>query len=407
MGLIGDFINKIKGKNKDLNKNTTDLLTLFSPYFSGGQSPELNTTFVAGVNTNAKHISRARVMCRQGDNIAKDKGYLNRLLEIAPNPLMTAPVFWKAMATNYYMNNLALAYIEWNYSDYKEPIKAIYPLDYEKNSLEFRVSPKGEMFISFLLGGRKHTASLEDLIVLTREVSPETLPFGQRSVAINTVLKVIQANYEGIEQSIRTSAFIRFLVTSTTPLSDLVKKEKAEYFANTYLGKDSSGVVYIDQAQQVTQVNSTGTYAKHEETKDLKNDILMYLGINEKIIKAEYNEEEWQAYHESIIEPFFNEVEAEFSQKLLTKEELENDYRMRVETSKLHSASMKTRKEIALAYMTLPVYKPNTVCDLLYLPRLLEGDKEFSNLNYVNAGIQDEYQLSKAKQNEKVEVEDE
>lgn len=401
MGVIANFFNRIKGKNKDLNVKNTNLMTLFAPYFSGGQSPDLNTTFVSAVNTHAKHISKVRLICQINDEVDEDKAYLNRLLEISPNPIMTSPIFWKTMATSYFMHNVAIAFVEWNYTNIKNPIKAIWPLDFDKNSLECRVNAAGELFVSFSLGGQKKTADYTDLLVLTREVDPSTLPFGRRSPAIDAVLRVLQANYEGIEQSIKTSAFIRFLVSSTTPLTEQAKKEKAKYFAETYLGKDSSGVVYVDQASQVTKVDSQAKYANHEESKDLKNDVLSYQGISEKIIKSEYNEDEWQAYYESNIESFFNEAEAELTSKLLSEADVIRGCRIRTEANRLHSASLKTRKDIAEAYMKLPVYRPNTVCDLLFLPKLENGNKEFGNLNYVGADIQDEYQLDKVNQKPK------
>lgn len=304
---------------------------------------------------------------------------------------MSAPVLWKTLGRNYFMDNIALAYLEWDYEDYKTPLHGIWPLDMDANSLECKISETGELWVSFTLDGVKRLASLDDLIILVREVDPTSI-FGKRSKAIDTVLKVLQTQYEGVEQAIRTSAFIRFIVTSTTPLSNIQKEEKAKYFANTYLGRDSSGVVYVDQAQQVTKVDSQARYANAEEMKEFKNDIYSYLAISEKIIKAEYSEDEWQAYYESALEPFFIELEAELTNKILTRDDVQKGLEIVIDANRLHSASLKTRKDIALAYMKLPVYKPNVVTELLFLPSLKNGEKEYATLNYVDAEKQNEYQ---------------
>ena len=43
--------------------------------------------------------------------------------------------------------------------------------------------------------------------------------------------------------------------------------------------------------------------------------------------------------------------------------------------------------------MKLPVYIPNVVAELLYLPKSESGDKEFSSLNYVQTDKQNTYQV--------------
>jgi HK97 family phage portal protein len=393
MGLLANVLNKVFGKSKPDNKlKKINYLDLFTPFFSGVYKPDFNTTYVSGVSTHSRHISKAKPYIKHKDKgLQNGKEYINYLLNNKPNPLMSAPVLWKTLGRNYFMDNIALAYLEWDYDDYKAPLKGIWPLDFDSHSLECRISESGELFVSFTLEGIKRTAGLDDLIILVREVDPSSI-FGKRSEAVDSVLKVLQTQYEGVEQAIRTSAFIRFIVTSTTPLSNMQKEEKAKYFANTYLGKDSSGVVYVDQAQQVTKVDSQAKYANAEEMKEFKNDIYCYLGISEKIIKAEYSEDEWQAYYESALEPFFIELEAELTNKILTSDDVRNGYEILIDANRLHSASLKTRKDIALAYMKLPVYKPNVVTDLLFLPTLKNGDKEYATLNYVEADKQNEYQ---------------
>lgn len=391
MGLIAKFINKVMGNNKDLY-TTKNLINLFNPYFSGIYDPEINSTFVAAVNTHATHISKAKPIVYLNDNIASSKKYLNQILQLKPNSLMTAPTLWKTLGYSYFMNNMAIAWIEWDYSDFKEPVKAIWPLDFDKNSLDCRIDNFGKLYIEFSLDGKRKLAGSEDLIILTREVDPTSIPFGKRSKAIDTVLKVLQTSYEGVEQAIRTSAFIRFLVTSTTPLSDKQKEERAKYFADTYLGKDSSGVVYVDQASQVTKVDSQARYANATEMKEFKNDIFCYLNSNEKIVKAEFDESQWQSYYETSLEPFFIELEAELTSKLFSNEEINRGNKVLIEANRLHSATLATRRSIAEAYMKLPVYKPNVVCDLLYLPKLENGDKEYATLNYVQADKQNQYQ---------------
>lgn len=379
------------GKKKDLHQNKYNILDLFAPVFSGIYDPELNSTYVSVCNAHARHLSKIKPKIYLKDEPAASKTYLNRLLSLQPNPIMTSSKMWEMVARDYYMSNTAILFLEWDYSNYKEPLKAIWPLDPDKNSLDVVVDKSNKVFIKFRLEGEEYTTDMSNIILLTRNNRPGEL-FGKASMAIDTVLKVLQTNYEGIEQAIKTSAFLRFLVQSTTPLTEAVKKEKAKYFAETYLGKDSSGVAYIDQAQQVIKVDSQAKYANADEMRVFKEEIYEYLGANEKILKANYTEDEWQSYYESVLEPFIIQLEDELTVKLFTQGELSAGNRVKIYDNRLNTASMKTRAQIAGIYMKLPVIKPNVVADLLYLPKLENGDKEYSTLNYVDAEKQNEYQ---------------
>lgn len=379
------------GKKKGLKKSELNTLDLFVPVFSGKYDPELNSTYVSICNAHARHLSKIKPKAYLKDEPAKSKEYITRLLTLQPNPIMTASKMWEMVARDYFMTNTAILFLEWDYENYKEPLKAIWPLDPDKNSLDVAVGPQEKVFISFRLEGEKFITDMDNVILLTRNNKPGDL-FGRSSKAVDNVLKVLQTNYEGVEQAIKTSAFIRFLVQSTTPLTEEVKKEKAKYFAETYLGKDSSGVAYIDGAQQVTQVDSKGKYVNADEMREFKNEIYEYLGANEKILQVNYNENEWQSYYESVLEPFIIQLEDELTVKIFTQGEISAGNRIRIHDNRLNTASMKTRTQIAAMYMKLPVIIPNVVADLLYLPRSEHGDKEYSTLNYVETEKQNLYQ---------------
>ena len=393
MGLLAQIQKVLFKGNKDLKepKGNTNLVNLFVPSFSELSDPKFNTTFMSAVHTHAKHVSKIQPKIYLKDEPTKNKVYLDRLLSLNPNPVMNAPYMWKLVATSYYRDNLAILFLEWDYTNYKEPLKAIWPLDFDKNSIEYR-ELNGRIYLRFRLDGETKYASTEDLVILVREVDPSNL-LGGRSPAIAETLRVIKTSYEGLEQAIRTSAFIRFIVNSTTPLSDAMKTQKAKQFADDYLTQGKSfGVIYTDSTSQVTKVESTGKWANVAEVKDLKNDIYEYQGITEEIIKGKYSEDDFQSYYESTIEPFLVELQSELTIKLFTPDEINKGNNVRIIANRLQNASLKTRLNIALAYMKLPVYKPNVVTDLLYLPDLENGNKEYATLNYVNADKQDNYQ---------------
>lgn len=383
------------GKKADMNKKTGPTsVELWSPYFTNEYRAELNSTYTAVCEAHARHASKVKFMPTYQGKEDKTRAYIKRILCVRPNPIMNAPTFWESVVRNYFFENNAFIFLDWDYTNYKQPLKAMWIIDPDANSMQTAV--KGEkVYVSFNLNGTQRAVSLDDLCVVSRNVKPAQL-FGQKNPAINQILKVLQTNYEGIEQAIKTSQFIRFIVQTSTILNDKVKKERAQSFADTYLGKDSSGVVYLDGATSIQQVTTAPKWSNADELKTFKDDIYEYLGGSDKITKATFTDDEWTAYYESVIEPVLLKIASELTFKIYSKAELERGDEIAFDGDSLHTASLKTRVQVAQTIQKQPVYRPNDVNKLLGLEPIDSGDEEFASLNYVKAKDQTAYQTGQA-----------
>ena len=404
MGIISNIISSLKG-NKDLKKGTakTSFENLFMPVFSQDYDASLNDVYVSCANAHARHASKFTPYVYRYDSRTQDqsKQYLNRLLSLRPNPLMSAAQFWERVANLYYLESNVFIYLEWNYTNYKEPLKALWILDFEENALEIKVDDNGKVYLSFDLNGEPHYTSMDNIVHIARNAGPNIL--GEKNLAIKKVLDIISTNYEGMEQAIKTSAFIRFIIQSSTLLNEDVRKDRAKSFADAYLGKGSSGVVYLDAATDIKQVVPNNKYANEGEMKLFENKIYNYMGISEEILKARFKEDEWNAYYDSSIEPFANKIAQELTYKIFTSKELSYGNRIAIEFDKLDTASLKTKIAVAQVIQKLPTYRPNDINRLLGMPVTENGEKEFSTLNYVDADKQNQYQGVEAT-NEEIEV---
>ena len=409
MGIISNIISSLKG-NKDLKKGTakTSFENLFMPVFSQDYDASLNDVYVSCANAHARHASKFTPYVYRYDSRTQDqsKQYLNRLLSLRPNPLMSAAQFWERVANLYYLESNVFIYLEWNYTNYKEPLKALWILDFEENALEIKVDDNGKVYLSFDLNGEPHYTSMDNIVHIARNAGPNIL--GEKNLAIKKVLDIISTNYEGMEQAIKTSAFIRFIIQSSTLLNEDVRKDRAKSFADAYLGKGSSGVVYLDAATDIKQVVPNNKYANEGEMKLFENKIYNYMGISEEILKARFKEDEWNAYYDSSIEPFANKIAQELTYKIFTSKELSFGNRIAIEFDKLDTASLKTKIAVAQVIQKLPTYRPNDINRLLGMPVTENGEKEFSTLNYVDADKQNQYQgVGTAEEEIEVTVEEE
>jgi len=402
---MGKIINALLGnKNKDNYKLST--LDAFTPFFSNSANPKLNDTFMSCCQAHARHGAKFAPMVYLKDKPSTDKKYITDLLCLRPNQLMNAPTFWEKVTENYFELNNVFLYLDYDWTDYKKPLKAIYPLDIDNNQIEVRKGDNNKLYMRFVMEGQAYITDMDQIIHIARNVNTAEF-FGQSNEAIRQVLKVIQTNYEGIDQAIKTSAFLRFIVQTTTPMNETVLAKKAEDFANQYLGKKSIGVAYLDAANQVIQVNSQGKYVNAEEMKLFEDKIYKYLGINEKILTASYNEDDYAMYYESSLEPLALKIITELEYKLFTENERAHGNHIVINQDRLQTASMKTRILIANIIQKLPQYKPNTINDLLFLPRTEYGDEEYSTLNYVKSSEQSKYQGTATTKNENKEGEGE
>jgi len=387
MGILSVFLKPKKDKYLKSQK----LVNLFTPFFSSTVNPKLNDTFMACVNTHAKHISKIKPKVFLND--APTKNYLTKKLCISPNPIMEGGSFWEKVATNYYLENNAFIYIDWNVNNLKEPVKALWIID----PISTEVRADGEdIYLKFNLNGESITTDIKNVIHLTRNVDTNGI-FGTTSPAIDKILKVINTNYEGIEQAIKTSAFLRFVLTHSGPLKDSDRKQKAEDFAKTYLAKDGTGIAYLDSSTTLTQVNSQAKYANADEMKVFEEKILRYHNISESILTGDFTEIQWQSYYETNIETFTNKLVNELMNKLLFDSDIAKGEKIIVQSNSLDVASTQTKINLVQNTKELGIFTQNEYRSLFGYPPIEGGDKSLMSLNFIDASKASEYQLSKNK----------
>lgn len=387
--IVGFFTNKSKG----MHSKVVNALDVYNYFFSNSKDPEFNSTFMSAVNAHARHFSKIRPRAYFDGEISKTRNKLNYLLTLRPNKLMSASQLYEIVANDYFTYNIAVLYLEWDYMNYKEPLKAIWPIKMDDSSTVFRIDKDtDEPYLKFRIDGSERVTKLDDLIMLTRNADSKNI-FGRKSKPIEQAIKTIQTNYEGIEQAIKMSGFIRFILQTATVLNEDAKKARAEEFSKNWLQDNKLGVIYADGTASIQPVDSSkGRYAEPEHIKDMKSEIYDYLGINEKIINNTFSELEWQAYYEGSLEPLIIKLEDELMYKIFTNKELSAGNKISVMIDRLQTASLATRNAIADRYLKLPIIVPNVICDLLLLPHMEGGDKPMASLNFVQANKQNEYQ---------------
>ena len=399
MGFIQNIFSKLVGPTSEI-KRETRVANYFTPYFASFESNIENSHVVMeSVISITKHASKLKMVHYRENGLdgkLNGRPTLNRILQYNPNPTENGADFLEKAMYHWLISNNVFIFLKFSpgrINTDKEFLESMWVLDPYFTQVE--VKNNGEIYLTFIINNdtERVTTSLDNIVMLKRVVGPDEF-FGGSNDSIKKVLNIIDINYQGIENAIKSSAFIRFIVESVTVLSPDKRQKKAEEFTEEYLkASKNGGVIFSDAATKVTQVTSNSQHSNVEEMKKFQKSVYNYFGTNEKIIEGSYTDEEWNAFFESTIEPFINKLELEITKKIFTETELAYGNKIVVESNHLQKMSISSRLNIIEQTRELGLLTINEMRELIYLPPIEGGDKREVSLNYVDSDKQNLYQV--------------
>lgn len=386
MGVIANWFSRVFG-NRTMNRPNGQMIPLgwFNSYDEKANK-EANATFMSCVNTNARHFSKVKFEHLLKGERTESKKDLMRLLNLRPNKIQTASQFWKVVGSSYWKDSIALIYIEW---DFNKPsgIGGLWPIDV--GSVVNVSLVNGECYLDFSINGRKHYVKESHLLVLKRNNDNVEGLFGKYSLPIRQSLEAIQASYNGLAAAIKASQYIRFVIQAGAPVSDDNMRKRQKEYAQRFL-EANDGLVYVSGNEKLTEITSNGKWPLAPELQNVKEDIYQFMGCTPEICKGQFDSKKWQSYYESTIEPLITEVSEELTYKIFTSGELNAGNVIEGLKDPIQVASIPERAQIASIMTKLPVYRPNDVLRLLYMPTLDNGEEEYQNQTYKQPGQEDD-----------------
>lgn len=350
-----------------------------------------NDIYRSAVDAIARHIAKLSGK-HVVDNTSEQNNYskLNRILQQRPNPYMSGYDFLYKIATQYYLYNNAFILVQ---KDNRGNLSGLYPLT--PNSVEFVVDGAGEVYIKCLFKeGKIVHFHISEVAILRRHFNSNEL-LGDSNDAIMGALELAYTQNEGMREAIKNSAQIRGILKYGQILSESKLKEAKEEFVNDYLSmSNNGGVVAVDQKLDYTPLNVSDVQIDTSQIETVKRKIYDYLGINEDIVNGNYNEDQWQSFFESIVEPFAIQISSELTEKIFSEREKAFANRIIFEASKLQYASNQSKTNVIKELLPLGVLTINQALDLLNLPNVEDGDKRIQSLNYIDKALADSYQMN-------------
>ena len=351
-----------------------------------------NDIFRSAVDAIARNIAKLKgTHIVRGENDIKKQGSdkLIQLLQVRPNAFMSAYDMLYKLASILWTTNNAWALLDF---DTRGELTAIYPLS--PVSVKMLENEGGELFAEMTFrNGKSAIFPYKELIHLRRFFNDNEI-FGASNSAISAALELAEAENATITAGIRQGANLRGVLKYSTILNDNDLKRIKERFVSDYLDvSNTGGLAALDSKADFIPLNFQPVILNAEQTKAIREKVYSYLGISEKIVNASYDENEFSAFFESVVEPFAIALSLEFTAKIFTDRERAFGNEIIFEAGRLQFASTATKTALIKELVPLGILTLNQALEILNLPSIPDGEKRLQSLNYVMADKAIQYQL--------------
>ena len=388
-------------------------LNLFTDFGDNINASDVVKICIDRIATHAAKLKPRYVKTQDDQTVQERKGNLAFLLKFQPNPLMTPFDFIYRVVTLLYLNNNAFIYPVYDYETYE--LKELWPL--KPNSVEALRDESGALFLRFYFSDKKaFTLPYESLIHLRRFYGTNDIFGGSGAISDHSALlqtiKINDSVLQGLDNAIKTSFQIKGLLKINGILSEKDKTAQKKEFdeALKEAAKDGgNSIVPVDLKSDYVPLNTDPKLVDSTTLSFLQKKIISYFGVSEAIFDNKYDENEYNAFYESVIEGIAIALSETFSKVLLTRSQLENGEQIIFYSERLQYASWNTKVQAIEKLMGLGILSLNESRALLGFEPIEGGNRRLQSLNYVDADKANEYQLDKffKKPKSKEEITDE
>lgn len=394
MSFIDKILKKVKTK---INTQRYEVMNgsppVFTTFNGNAYESDIYRAAVDAIARNAAKLKPVHVVTIQKGQRKDGDSSLNRILQVRPNPYMTAYDMIYKLVTHYYLYNNAFALLD---KDERGNLVAIYPLS--PVDMEYLKDTNDNLYCKFLFSsGKSFTVPFNDVFTIRRFFNSNDL-LGDTNTAILPTLELAHTQSEGMKNAIKSMGNIKGIIKYNQVLSPENLKKEKEAFVNDYLNiNNNGGIAALDSKFDYIPIDSSknNNIIDDKQLELTKRKIYDYLGISENIVSSKYSEDEWAAFYESIIEPLGLQFSLELTSKLFTQREISFGNSILMEANRLQFASNTTKTNILKELVPLGLFTINQALEILNLPSVEDGDRRVQTLNVASTNIIDEYQMNK------------
>lgn len=349
-----------------------------------------------------KHLSESLgKMQWEKREITKKKGRetifdneLDLLLNIRPNPYMSAITFWQTVELNRNHYGNSYVYIERNGTK----IKNLWQLP--SDEVEIWIDNKGYFGLKDSIwyvwndsrSGKKYSFLKDEILHFKTHMSWD----GLSGTAVRDILKTqlnTQKSALNFLKRIYSSSTLgtKVVVHYTGELNDAKAKNMVDKIANFAKAKESGAFIPLPMGYQAQLLEMKLADSQFfENNKNTALQIAAAFGIKPNVIndytKSSYSNSETQQldFYVNTLQPLFLIYEQELSYKLLHPRDLERGQRLVINEDVLFKMDNQTKANVYSNYVQNFIMTPNEVREALNLPYIEGGDKLVGNGNAIS-----------------------
>ena len=381
------FFDRLFGRSNQPTTTRLEVTGQPSTFTAFSGDPYANDIYRSGVDAiariAAKFVLQPRVRFSDGTEANADER-LAHLLQVEPNPHMTAYDLLYVLYTHLYTANNAFAYLQREHGT----IVAIWPL--HVTSCELAQAQDGRTVCALTFAnGRTAILDYADVVHLRRHFNAGDV-MGDANDAINSAVRLADTQNQGIEQAIKQGSQIRGLVKYAGSLSPSKLEEYQRHFNESQLTGNATGIITTPQEIEFTPVTNSAPAINADDVAETRRKIFSYLGITEAIVNSSFDDDAFNAFDEAVIEALALQASLEWTRKIYHR-----GYGRRIEcnTSRIRFIGTENRAELIKYATPMGALSINETRDLLGLAPVEGGERFIQSLNYVDAAIATRYQL--------------
>ena len=388
---IRSLFQKIFGTGDNVGNQQAPSFRLLNSYvnvFNEYENPAFSqdATVRSIIDCIARHCSKLKPMHfvqRDGKTEKPESGLdYNSLLQYRPNPYMSAADFLYKVVSKVYLLGNCFINIQ---RDDGGRVTGLYPLDFSTMELK---EVDGNLYCLFSFNdGHRANISYDDIIHLRRNYANSEILGDNPNDILAREINLLNTCKKSIENEIKNATAMRGYLKYSTMVKEKDKEKAAQDFNSI---ANNNGIGVLDADAEYVDLSAKPVSASHEQLEFLRQDIYRAFGISENILNGNYSEEQWQAFFESVVEPFSIQLGLELTTKLFSPAGIAYGNRIVVDENRLQYAS--TQHKADMAYKLLPqgIITIDEAREMLNMPPCGDpelGNKHFMTLN--NKTVQD------------------
>lgn len=315
---------------------------------------------------------------------------ITRLLETAPNPLMSAYDFLYRLTADLYLNGNAFALID---RDQRGNVAGFYPVT--ASGVEWLTDEAGRIYLRFRFrSGKTAVFPYADVVHIRRHYATDEL-MGDSDAAIRGAVELAEAQNNGAITAIQSGAQLRGILKYTSIQSpEMLQKSKQQFMQDFLAMGNNGGIVVTDAKQDYQPIADKPTPIDAAAADAVAQRIYAYLGVSREIVTASYDEDQFGAFYESVLEPLCCAYSQAFTVKCFTPRERAYGNSIEFDGGRTLYASNSTKLSMIKELTPMGLLTVNEARELLNLSPVEDGDTRLQSLNYVDATKANEYQLN-------------